>query len=588
MAGDANTNLYRFLSGYVLKNRWHFAGGIVSLAAGMLLSLGIPEILRWFIDATIIDDKTLALKYLSLLVVVSLLVYFCKGVLNYLKEYLLSLAAYRTVLEMRCDACRRIEFFSMSFFHKKRVGTLVANLTGNFSVVEDFLINSFPGFFAQPVIIIGIIILVFLTHWKLALIAMVIFPFLFFTISKFGGKIRESAEKVQTGTSGIVSFLQENFSSIRVVKIYGRENEETERFRKLADQVLRNALDGTRVVAVMTPVVEMISCIGVVTFFWYGGREVIDGRLTTGELVKFITYVTMLVPPLKNLSVDFTRFHKMKGALKEIIEIYFADEYIKEKKDAYKLPPVKGDICFKGVSLRYSSDANRALDDVSFEVKAGETVAIVGRSGAGKTSLVNLIPRLYDPEEGTITIDGHDLQDVTLASLRSQIAIVPQEISLFHETVYYNIAYGRKGTTEPEIIEAAVKAHADDFIKSLPGGYHSVVGERGEALSAGQRQRVALARAILAEPAVLILDEATSSLDAESEHLIREALDRFMKERTTLIVAHRMSTVLSADRIIVLDSGRIAETGTHAELLKLKGIYCNLYEKSMQTKAEGE
>lgn len=584
MAGEKEKRLYSFLSGYILNNKWLFAGGVICLSAGLLVSLAIPEILRWFIDSTIIDDKTLALKYLNLLVAVSLSVYVLKGLLHYLKECLLSLAAFRTVLEMRSDAFRRVEHYSMSFFHKKRVGSLVSSLTSNFSTVEDFLVNSLPGFIAQPVIILGIIILVFLTHWKLALIAMLIFPFLFYTISKFGNRIKESSEKVQAGLSGIVSFLQENFSSIRVVKVFCRENEEIERFGKLSKRVLFNSMEGTKSVAVMTPIVEMISCIGVVVFFWYGGREVIDGRLTTGELVKFITYVTMLVPPLKNLSVDFTRLHKMKGVLKEVVEVYFEDDCIKEKRDAYDLPRVKGEICFKEVSLRYPGDSRPVLYGVSFAVKAGEAVAVVGRSGSGKTSMVNLIPRLYDPEGGIITIDGHDLKDVTLESLRSQIAIVPQEISLFHQSVYHNIAYGRKNATEGEIMEAARRAHAHDFIKLLPEGYHTIVGERGERLSAGQKQRIALARAILANPSILILDEATSYLDAESEHLIREALDSFMKARTTFIVAHRMSTVLNADRAIVIDSGRIAEMGTHDELMMLKGIYYNLFNMGMKVK----
>lgn len=572
-----------FLLKYILKNRWKFAGGIFFLSAGALLSLAIPEILRRFIDASMLREKDAAYGYLGDLVLVSLGIYVLKGVFYYLRERLISGAAYKTGMEIRCDIFKTMEFLPFSHYKDKKAGEIVSGITNNVSAIEDFLLNSLPGFFSQPVIIAGIFVLIFLTNWKLALLSLLVFPFMFSAMAFFGGKSREYSKKLQTGVMGIVSFLFENFSNMRIVKLYCREEDESKRFGKISKTNMDTAMSGIRIAAVMTPIIEMVSCIGLVAFFWYGGIEIIRGRMTAGELVKFVTCITMLVPYLKSIGADYTRYQKMKGALDGISEYLRYPGHENTKGGSYELSGVKRGISFKNVYFKYDDSQEWILKNINVDIKAGEKIAVIGKNGAGKTTLVNLIPRLFDPQEGLITIDGHDIRDVSVESLRSCISVIPQELMLFNETVYFNVAFGKKDATQSEIEAAARLAHIDEFVSRFPQGFNTVIGERGEHLSAGQRQRLAIARAIISDPSILIMDEATSALDAESEQLVREALDHFGMGRNLFVIAHRLSSVVNADRIMVLDRGCLVECGTHQELLDLGGHYSQLYGRFART-----
>lgn len=350
------------------------------------------------------------------------------------------------------------------------------------------------------------------------------------------------------------------------------------RFGEAQQRNFQVGMKGVQIMATMTPVIEILGSIGGIAFFWYGGREVIRGALTTGQLMSFITYMGILVTPLKLISRDVGLMQKAGGSLERIFDVLDVDEYIVEKEDAIALPPVKGRVEFEHVSMRYKTEEKLVLNDICLKGEPGQVIALVGESGAGKTTLVNLIPRFYDPTGGRVTIDGYDLRDLTKKSVRQQIAIVPQDTLLFKGTIAYNIAYGKPDATMEDIEVAARRANAHQFIMEFSNGYNTMVGERGQSLSGGQRQRIAIARAILADPRILILDEATSALDTASEKLVQEALQEVMKNRTTFVIAHRLSTIVNADLIVVMDRGQIVETGTHEELLKREGYYYRLYK----------
>lgn len=552
--------------------------GIFALLVSTAANLTVPKVLQFFIDQILIPDNPRGLFLLNLLVIGFVLLYLIKGIFYYAQEYLLAYVGQRVVMKLREELYRKIQYLSLRYHQRMQVGELLSRLTNDIQVVENSLVLALPGLIAQPLTVFGAIFFVVLTHWKLALFTMAIFPFVILAINRFGERMRKTSGQIQSSISDITAMIQETLSGIRVVKAFSREEGEIARFGEAVHENFRVAVKGVQIMATMTPVVEMLTSIGGVAFFWYGGREVIQGHLTTGELIGFITYMGIMVAPFKLISRDLNLMQKAAGSLERIFEILDEEEYIVEKEDAIELPALQGFVEFRNLSMRYEEDEKMVLQEISLQVKPGQVIALVGESGAGKSTLVNLIPRFYDPTSGRITVDGYDLRDVTIRSLRKQIAIVPQDTLLFKGSIAYNIAYGKPDATMEEIRTAARRANAHGFIMETSQGYETGVGERGQSLSGGQRQRIAIARALLADPRILILDEATSALDTASERLVQEALQEVMKNRTTFVIAHRLSTIVNADLIVVMDRGQIVEMGTHEELLMRGGYYDRLYK----------
>ncbi len=549
--------------------------GFISLIIVTIVNLLFPQFLRFFIDTIAISGSR---KTLILLVGGIVLAYLIKGIFFYAQTYLMAYVGNKVVYRLRSELYSHLQRLSLSYHQRMRVGEIISRLTNDILVVENSLILAMPGLLSQPLTFLGGIIAVLFIHWKLTLFSLAIFPFIALAISKFGGKMRKTSHTIQSYLSDITSIIEENFSGIRIVKAFSKEETEIKKFDKALLANFFASMKAIQITATMTPVIEFLGSVGGIAFFYYGGLEVIRGNLTTGDLVGFIVYLGLMISPLQMMSRDLNLMQKAAGSLERIFEVLDVDEFLQDNPDGIQFDKIQGQVEFKNIYMRYQDEEKDVLKDINLNVQPGEVVALVGESGAGKTTLVNLIPRFFDPIQGRIMIDGQDIREVTVHSLRRQIAIVPQDTILFKGTIAYNIAYAKPDASQEEIIQAAKQANAHNFIMEFSNGYETMVGERGQSLSGGQRQRIAIARAILANPRILILDEATSALDTASELLVKEALDKIMVNRTTFVIAHRLSTVVNADRIVVMDQGEIVEMGTHEELLQAKGYYYRLYE----------
>jgi len=426
--------------------------------------------------------------------------------------------------------------------------------------------------------VVGLLVILFVKDWRLALLSLVAMPLAFYPLVRFGRHLRASNETSLRRWRDISEILQETISGFRVVKAFGMEAFEISRFRRAAGRLLTVNMRITRTTSVLPPLMEFVGGVALVGALFYGSHAIQTGRLTTGEFTSFLVALFAMYTPVKRLSRVNATLQGALAAGRRIFEVLDTHLEVAEAPGARRLPRMKGEIEYRGVGFRYADGGGAVLRRVSFSGRSGEVLAIVGTSGAGKTTLVNLLPRFYDVSDGAILMDGVDIRTVTLRSLREQIGLVTQETVLFNDTVRANIAYGLEGVDEARVETAARAAFAHDFILDLPRRYDTVIGERGSRLSGGQRQRIAIARAILKDPPILILDEATSALDAESERLVQEALANLMRGRTTLVIAHRLATVRNADRILVLEGGEIRETGSHEELLRRGGLYGRLHE----------
>ena len=425
-------------------------------------------------------------------------------------------------------------------------------------------------------ILIGSLVLMVYLDWKLSLLTLVVIPLVGQAMKIFGRKIKRNGTVIQERMADITSLLQESISAVRVVKSFVREKYETDRFVRQNQLNFQAAMKNVQLTSLLTPTVEFLAAISVTFIVWFGGYEVVNDEMTAGALVAFLTYAVNLANPVKRLSRVYGNLQRAMAAVDRVFAVIDLEEPISDKEGAKPLPKISGAVKLDHVSFEYKKGVP-ALSDVSLDAKPGQMIAFVGPSGAGKSTIANLIPRFYEITDGSISIDGTDIRDVTVSSLREQIGIVPQETLLFSTTVMENIRYGRLDATDEEVIEAAKAANADEFIRNLPQGYDTKIGERGMNLSGGQRQRMAIARAILKNPRILILDEATSALDTESEKIVQAALDKLMVGRTSFVIAHRLSTIFNADQIFVIDNGHVKEHGTHEELLKLDGLYSYLY-----------
>ncbi|HZE79707.1 MAG TPA: ABC transporter ATP-binding protein [Candidatus Polarisedimenticolia bacterium] len=504
-----------------------------------------------------------------------------KGVCDYIGTYLVNHAGFGLITDLRNRLYDTLLQRSISFFSRHSTGTLVSTVVNDVEKVQVTLTIALAEFLQQFFTLVFLIGVVIVLGHRLALVLLIFVPFVVVSAGKIGRRVRSTTRKGQDKLADIQNILHESIAGNRIVKAFGMENWESTRFRAAARKLFRANLKSVAVQAVSSPLMDIIGALAGALLLWVGRNQINSGEMTPGAFIAFIIAVFRLYDPVRKMAFFNNSFQQALGASQEIFRFIDEEDDVREKPDAIVLPAFRDRVRFENVSFSYAGTNGpeaEILHNVNLETRAGEVVAIVGSSGAGKTTLVNLIPRFFDVSSGAVKLDGHDIRDLTLASLRAQIGVVTQETILFNDTVRNNVAYGQPHVTEEAVIDAAKAALAHDFILRLPEGYDTMIGERGLRLSGGERQRIAIARALLKNAPILILDEATSSLDTESEALVQGALQNLISGRTVFVIAHRLTTVRHADRIVVLEGGHIADSGTHEDLLTRLGTYRKLYE----------
>lgn len=513
-----------------------------------------------------------------------ILLYLVQGVARYIQNYFMKYVAQKVMMEIRNDLYFHINRMSVGFFHKTHSSILMSRITNDVRGLSKVASDVIPDFLIQTFTFIALIGVVFYQEWRLAIIAVLILPFVVMLIVKIGGKLKKISRKTLENAAVINTVLQESFIGVKIVKAFGMEEYENRRFEKVNRRSFDLSMKAVKTDELTSPLMEFLGAIAGAIILWYGGYQVIKGISTPGTFFSFLAALAMLYEPLKKFGNMSNDIHQAMAAAERVFELLDQKPDISDAANAVELKDFKDRIEFKDVWFAYNSEKEMVLKNINLEINKGEMIAIVGMSGVGKSTLVDLIPRFYQVSRGELKIDEYDINKLTLKSLRSKIGIVTQDIFLFNDTVKDNIAYGRINADEDKIIDAANKAYAHQFIMEMPDKYETIIGERGVRLSGGEKQRIAIARALLKDAPILILDEATSALDSESEMMVQKALENLMRDRTTFVIAHRLSTVRKADKIIILDDGRIAESGKHEELVSRNGIYRKLHD--MQFKEE--
>lgn len=548
------------------------------VALGIILCLSflqilIPQITRYVIDSVIPTKNFNLLPWVAgAILLISLLI----GILNYFRSYMMSLFGQRTIDNLRNDLYKHLQKLSISFFNTQRTGDLMTRLSQNVNTIGNLVTADIADILADSITFIVIVGYLLSADWQLTLLLLITWPLIVYSTQVFGKSMRSAYWDVQMQAAAVNDHLQDTITNIDIIKSFGNEDYEINRFSDQSRNYMDANIRATRLWSLFFPIIDILNNLSSLIVLVFGSWEVMVGRLTIGELAAFLAYINQMNQPIRRFSKVINLIQRVIVALDRIFEIFDTKPEVIEKENAINITDVKGSIKFENVEFAYHENVP-ILCNFNLEIKSGMTVALVGSSGAGKSTTAKLAARFYDPQKGRILLDEYDLRDVSLESLRSHIGIVSQDTLLLYGTIRDNIAYGKLDATEQEIEDAAKAANAHDFIRSFPEGYNSIVGERGVNLSGGQKQRLAIARVLLKNPQFIVLDEATSALDTESEHLIQESLEKLFNGRTCLVIAHRLSTIQKADLIVVIEQGRIVETGTHAELISKKGRYAHLH-----------
>lgn len=569
---------------WYVANYWPTAlGALISLLFVNAASLITPQLLRVLIDEGI-TALNLSLVWLVAGSLVGVAV--VRGVFNFLQGYWSEITSQGVAYDLRNAIFDKLQHLSFSYHDRAQTGKLMTRMTSDVELVRMFAGNGMLQLLSALVLLIGTIVILFSMNWSLALVIFALVPMILVILFFFIQRVMPISKEVQQKLGALNTVLQENLAGIRVVKAFARETYEAGRYKRQNEELLSKNLELMRIFTTFFPLIFFVANMGVVGVVWIGGLQVIAQNLSLGELVAFTGYLGFLLMPMFMIGMIGAMLSRAEASAQRIFEVIDAQAEIQEKPDAYPLPPIEGRVTFENVCFRYVGAEQDVLCQVSFTVEPGQTVAILGKTGSGKSTIINLIPRFYDVTGGRVAVDGHDVRAVTLDSLRGQIGLVLQEATLFSGSIRENIAYGRPEASLDTVIAAAKAAQAHDFINELPAGYDTLVGERGVGLSGGQKQRLAIARALLVDPRILILDDSTSAVDAETEYKIQQALQRLMKNRTSFVIAQRTSTVRNADLILLLDEQRLAAKGTHEELLRTSEIYAEILETQFGDRAE--
>ncbi len=563
-----------------MRSYWPMAlAAFLSLILVTASNLIAPQLIRSLIDTGIKGkNESLVLQLAGALIGIAAL----RGLFTFLQGYLAEKVSQSAAYDMRNQLFGKLQGLSFSYYDQAQTGQLMTRATNDVELVRQFISQGFLQLISSIVMLFGTAIILLLTNWGLALIALLVVPAMFVVIGLFVRNVIPRFRLVQQRLGALNTILQENLAGVRVVKAFNRNDYEIERFRAANDAWLEVNIGVVRAFANNFPLVFFIASLGTLAVIWIGGLQVIGGGLSLGQLVAFNTYLMYLVMPVLSLGMISAMLSRAAASAVRVFEVLDAHVDVRDKPDAVTLRQVEGAVEFRNVSFRYLGGDTDVLHDVSFEAQPGQTIAIVGATGSGKSTIINLIPRFYDVTGGAVLVDGYDVRDVTLASLRSQIGIVLQETTLFSGTIRDNIAYGRPDASLEGVKAVAQAADAASFIDELPEGYDTIVGERGLGLSGGQKQRIAIARALLLDPRILILDDSTSSVDAETEYRIQQALDSLLTGRTSFVIAERISTVRRADAILVLQNGRLIASGTHQELLDENAVYADIVASQLR------
>ncbi len=579
--GD-NLPFLRRLSTYILRNSHLLSLSVACMIISTYLNVYIPQ-LSGKVIKNIIESES----FNSLIWIVAQILIFTAilGVFSFLQRYANGYFSQKVVYEIRNDVFKAIQKQSFAFFDRMKTGQLMTRATTDVDRIRTFLGWQLTMFINSTFLIGGIIVSMFMIDPELTLIAFSFTPLIFINFYYFGGRIRPVIHRARQQFGALTSILWENITGVRVVRSFTNEDFEERKFEKPNMEYYSMMLESIKLRAVFIPLATLLGGLIMVAVYWYGGLQVINNRLTIDQLYVFGSYTTMLIRPIWLIGMFWSGYQRMAAAGTRVFEIIDAPPEVMDSPDAIELPPIKGHIIFDRVYFGYEKE-RPILKNINLEVKPGETVALLGPTGSGKSTIIQLLPRFYDVSSGRILIDGYDIRKVKLKSLRRQIGIISQESFLFNTTIKENIAFGKPNATMKEIIDAAKKARAHDFIIKLPKGYNTIVGEKGVNLSGGQQQRIAIARAILMNPRILIMDDSTSNIDVDTEYEIQQALSALLKDRTTFVVTHRISTIRNADRIVVLENGEIVEEGTHESLMAKRGVYYKIYRSLSEEQRE--